>query len=154
MIRIRTATRILWGGNALLAAALLAWVECFFVAPPQAAPLSDLDFSAATRASRPGPGALPGEEAMAAFPNPLGPRTATPEAAPPLRLSGTLPARRGEGGFAFVRVGGRETLAARGDEIHGWRLIDLWKDRAAFISPDGQRSELVIEPWDPPATHR
>jgi hypothetical protein len=80
-----------------------------------------------------------------------------PAAAPapslPHTLNGALPAEQ-HGGVAFIQADGRESIAVKGEEVHGWRLYDLWKDRATFVGPTGQRTEVVIEPFGPSATHR
>jgi hypothetical protein len=150
--RIKILSRALWGLNALLTTALIAFTGRYLVAPPKVDHLRDLPLSEAARSPRPAPEPPPSEEAMATLPNPLGPRAATPLASSTLALKGALPAEHG--GIAFIRVDGTETIAGKGDEVHGWRLTDLWKDRATFTSPSGRRTEVVIEPFSPPVTHR
>jgi len=150
MPRLKTLNRLLWGLNVLLASAALIVAT----RPTGIDRRSDLDLSAAAPSPRTPPTPPPRDAAMAELPNPIGPRAATPSATLPLTLQGALPAEHGGGGIAFIKVGGCETIAARGEEVHGWRLCDLWKDRATFLSPAGRRTEVVIEPFAPPSTHR
>jgi len=150
--RIKILNGALWGLDALLTMALLAFTARYLVAPAKVDHLGGLELSAAARSPLAPPAPPPDDASMAELPNPLGPRVATPASPPPLTLKGALPAE--QGGFAFINVGGREMIASKGETVHGWRLDDLWKDRATFVGPGGQRTEFVIPSVAAPPSHR
>jgi hypothetical protein len=157
VLRIRTVQRILWGLNALLAMALLAFAGRFLVASPRIDRLSDLDRSAAAPSpTHPGMES-PSEKALLGLRNPL--RKSVGPTPPPidLILKGALPASQPANGTAFIRskAGASETIARIGESIHWsgkaaaeyseWLLSDLGKDYAVFSNRHGERYVLEIE---------
>jgi hypothetical protein len=155
--RIKILSRALWGLNALLTAALLAFTARYLVAAPKVDPLRDLDLSAAAASPpRPAPEA-PSEDALIHLRNPLQ-KTVRPTPPPPdLALKGALPASHSGNGTAFIhsKAGHSDTIARMGEpilrngkpapEFAGWLLSDLGKDFAVFTNREGERFALEIE---------
>jgi hypothetical protein len=53
---------------------------------------------------------------------------------------------------AFLKCGDAELIVGMGEEVlrnGGWRLAEIWKDRAAFTNQSGERCELQVEPLRP-----
>jgi hypothetical protein len=151
--------RALWGLNALLATALLAFVGRYLVAPPRVDRLRDVDPSAAS-SSPPRPRPAPAsEEALIHLHNPLR-KPEGPNPSPPFEaiLKGALPTSQSGNGVAFIRSSSSqtETIARVGEEIlrngkpapefAGWILSELGRDLAVFENRLGERFVLRIEP--------
>lgn len=157
------ARRLLWSLNGVLAAAILIFTARYLAYPPKVDRLTGVDprWSDATpQAALPPP---PNEDALRTLRNPLQPSGGpTPASRPSMTLKGALPT--GESGRAavFIKVGAMETLARLGEgilkdgrpvqEFAGWRLTDVWKDRAVFTNLLGERFEIAIDSTDESAT--
>ena len=137
----------LWAVNGLLAAGILAFAARYLVFPSRTDHLAGIDFTAALPSPPPKPGERPNEEVLRTLPNPLGPRKEHP--LPPaamITLHGAFPTLKGDQGVAFVRTTGNVSLVVPiGEEVQGWRLLELWKDRATFTNREGKRTELILD---------
>ena len=64
---------------------------------------------------------------------------------PTLALHGALPTRNGFQGVAFIRTDQNVSLVVPiGEEVQGWRLAELWKDRALFTDAEGRTLGLDL----------
>jgi hypothetical protein len=154
MIDIRIANRCLWGVNILLGLGIVLFALRYLAAPPTVDLLRDLDRSAALPSPPLAPRETPLEEALVTLRNPLRPQAGPPAPPPfPGSLKGALPSRDLHQGVAFLKCGDAELIVGMGEELprnSGWRLAELWKDRAWFTNPRGERCELELEPLRPP----
>jgi hypothetical protein len=154
VINVKIANRCLWGLNLLLGLGIVLYSLQYLVFPPAMDLLKDIDRNAALASPAHTPHEMPREEALLTLRNPLRPAEA-PTASPSFlaTLKGVLPARDSNQGVAFIKVGDNELLVGMGEELlkdAGWRLSELWKDRAAFTNRQGERCELKVDAADPP----
>jgi hypothetical protein len=153
---VKRTRRLLWSVNALLAVSILAFGARTLAFPPKIDRLTDIDprwADATPRAALPPP---PNEEALRTLRNPLRPPEGpTAPVRPPIALKGALPAEGSNRGAVFIKVGSTETIALPGErilkdgrpfpEFAGWRLAEVWKDRAVFTNPSGERIEVAMD---------
>jgi hypothetical protein len=138
--------RVLWALNGLLGVGIVTFALTHLVSPARINPLADIDPTAALPSPPQKPGEQPNEQVLITLRNPLQ-AGETPRAPtlPSLVLHGALPTLTGQQGVAFVRTAENVSLVVPlGEEIQGWRLAELWKDRAAFTNARGERTELEI----------
>jgi hypothetical protein len=149
VIKAKKVSRALLGLNCLLGTGIFVFACRCLLAPPRTDLLGDIH-PADSAASPPIPiQKLPDENVLITLHNPLQ-KTAGPNPPPPFQaiLKGALPALAAAQGVAFIKVGATERIVGMGEEIlqnAGWRLSELWKDRAAFTNQRGETRELEIE---------
>jgi hypothetical protein len=138
--------RALWAVNGLLGLGIVTLALTHLLFPAKIHLLEGIDPTAALPSPPPKPGERPNEEVLLILKNPLGARIERIQ--PPeqtLSLDGALPTVNGEQGVAFIRTAGNVSLVVPiGEEVRGWRLTELWKDRAALTNVRGERTEVEI----------
>jgi hypothetical protein len=138
--------RALWAINGLLGVGILIFARTHLVFPAKIPYLADIDPTAALPSPPPKPGDQPNEQVLITLRNPL--RAGETPKAPPLPsmvLHGALPTMSGQQGVAFVRTAENVSLVVPiGEEIQGWRLAELWKDRALFTDAEGRTLALDL----------
>jgi hypothetical protein len=137
----------LWAVNGLLGLGIVAFALTPLVFPTSVNRLSDIDPTAAPPSPPRKPGDQPNEQALITLRNPLRPggeeRTRRPD--PTISLHGALPTRDGVEGVAFIRTAEDVSrVVPIGEEIQGWRLAELWKDRALFTDGNGRVMDLDL----------
>lgn len=137
----------LWAVNGLLGLGIVAFGLTHLVFPTRINLLADIDPAAVLPSPPRTPSGPPNEQALITLRNPLRPgrdeATRLPD--PTLSLHGALPTRDGVVGVAFIRTAANVSMVVPiGEEIHGWRLAELWKDRAVFTDAEGRTMGLDL----------
>src|SRR5947207_306793 len=155
----------LWGINAFLTVGIVAFSVRYLLFPSEIDRLKDVDRDAAL-VSPPGTAKdRPSETALVDLRNPLQPRVDS-STRPPFEaiLKGAMPTSNPRQGVAFIKsvAHNAELVARMGeeilqdgkpfDELRGWRLTGLWKDRAEFTSIFGEQTEVRIASIASPQT--
>jgi hypothetical protein len=162
MSDVRTLNRGLWGINLLLGAAILAfsWKYLLFASPAEG--LKDFRPDEGPAGAGPARSADPGDGALKSLPNPIEKKAAAAgvQALSQFKaiLKGTLPSEKDpQRGIAFIRSLGKnqelvayvgEAILHEGkpfDELSGWSLQEVFRDRAVFAAADGRKETLVLD---------
>ena len=138
----------LWAVNGVLGLGIVTFTVTCLVFPARVDRLADIDPAAALPSPPRRPAEQPNEEILKTLRNPLRHRDEEPmirRPDPVLFLLGALPTLGGVGGIAFIRTPENVSLVVPiGEEVQGWRLVELWKDRALFANGEGRTVGIEI----------